>query len=201
MSPAVTEIAPGRSTESGRSDADRHVHEEDPLPRQQVGEDPAQQKAEGGAAGGDRAPDAERLRALLALREGRRDDRQRGRGHERGAQALQRAGGDEHPAGLRQAVQQRGDREDHDADEEHTLAPEEVRRSTAEQQEAAEDERVAVDDPLEARRREVEVGLDRRQGDVRDGRVEHDHELRDADEDEDEPAVGLLLLRHAVLPA
>ena len=42
--------------------------------------------------------------------------------------------------------------------------------------------------------------LDRRQRDVRDRRVEHDHELREADEDEDEPAVGLGLLRHARAP-
>src|SRR3712207_9043426 len=51
--------------------------------------------------------------------------------------------------------------------------------------------RVAVDDPLQVGGREGQVALDRRQRDVRDRRVEDDHELREADEDEDDPAVGL----------
>jgi hypothetical protein len=72
---------------------------------------------------------------------------------------------------------------------EQALASEEVGRAPAEQQEAAEEEGVDVDDPLQADRREVEAGLDRRQRDVHDGRVEHDHELRDADENENEPTV------------
>jgi hypothetical protein len=46
--------------------------------------------------------------------------------------------------------------------------------------------------------REVQALLDRGQRDVHDGRVEDDHELREADDDEDEPAVGFGLL-HAEL--
>ena len=38
-----------------RGDADRHVDEEDPLPRQVLGEDAAEQQADGRAADGDRA--------------------------------------------------------------------------------------------------------------------------------------------------
>ena len=92
----MTLTAPGRSTLSGRfggprlrhvadrerhrGEADRHVDEEDPLPAEQVGEDAAEEQAEGAAAGRDCAPDAERLRALLALRERGGDDRQRGGG-------------------------------------------------------------------------------------------------------------------------
>ena len=53
------------------------------------------------------------------------------------------------------------------------------------------DERVAVDHPLQVRGAEAEVGLDRRQRDVHDGRVEHDHELREAHDHEHEPAVAL----------
>jgi hypothetical protein len=53
----------------------------------------------------------------------------------------------------------------------------------------AEEQGVDVHDPLQPERREVEVRLDRWQRDVHDRRVEHDHELRDADENEDEPTV------------
>ena len=74
---------------------------------------------------------------------------------------------------------------------------EQVTRPPAEQEEAAEDERVAVDDPLQIALAEVEVGPDRGQRDVHDRRIEDHHELGDADEDEDEPAVGLLASRSA----
>ena len=78
--------------------------------------------------------------------------------------------------------------------EEEALAPEQVAGAAAEQQEAAEDERVGVDDPLEVRLGQAEVFLDRRQRDVHDGRVEHDHELREADEDEDDPGIRRVAL-------
>ena len=95
----------------------------------------------------------------------------------------------------REPVQQRGGREDRDAREEEPAAAEQVARAAAEQQEAAEHERVGVDDPLEVRGAEPEVGLDRRQRDVDHRRVEHDHELREADDDEDDPAVALGIAR------
>ena len=176
-------------------EADRHVDEEDPLPAQQVGEDAAEQQAEGAAAGRDRAPDAERLRALLALREGGGDDRERGGGDERAAEALERPGADEPALRRREPVEQRGGREDRDAREEQPAPAEQVARAAAEQQEAAEHERVGVDDPLEVGGAEPEVGLDRRQRDVDHRRVEHDHELGEADDDEDDPAVALDIAR------
>jgi hypothetical protein len=91
----------------------------------------------------------------------------------------------------RQPVQQRREAEDRDAGEEQPAAPEQVTGAAAEQQEAAEHERIAVDHPLQVRGAEPEVGLDRRQRDVHHRRVEDDHELREADDDEDEPAAGL----------
>jgi hypothetical protein len=124
------------------------------------------------------------------LREGRGDDGQRGGGDQRGAEALQAPRGDQHPGRRGEAVEQRGQREQGDAGHEQPAAADEVRRPPAEQQEAAEHERVAVDDPREVGGGEAEVALDRGQGDVHDRRVEHDHELREADEDEHEPAVG-----------
>ena len=79
--------------------------------------------------------------------EGRGDDRQRGRREQRGAEALDGAGGDQPAVRLREAAGERGDGEQHEAGDEHPPAAEQVGEATAEQQEAAERERVGVDDP------------------------------------------------------
>ena len=71
-----------------------------------------------------------------------------------------------------------------EAGEEHGPAADQVAEPAGEQQQAAERDQVRVDDPREARLREVEVLLDRRQCNVHDGRVEHDHQHADAENDE-----------------
>jgi hypothetical protein len=126
----------------------------------------------------------------------RRDDRERGRRDQRGAEALQRPKADQHPGRAREPVQQRGDREDDQPDQEDALAPEQVAGSPAEQQETSEEQRVRVDDPLQVGLAQAEVLLDRRQRDVHDRRVEDDHELRDADQDQDEPGVRGVATAH-----
>ena len=63
------------------------------------------------------------------------------------------------------------------------------------QQKTAEHQRVGVHHPLQAVDGEVQVVLDRRQGDVHDGRVEHDHELGHADQHQDNPPVRVALTR------
>ena len=73
--------------------------------------------------------------------------------------------------------QERGAGEDDQPDDEHAPAADDVGDPPAEQQEAAEEERVGAHDPLQVLLREPEVGLDGRQGDVHDRDVEHDHEL------------------------
>jgi hypothetical protein len=65
--------------------------------------------------------------------------------------------------------------------DEEQLPSEEIGSSTPEQQKAAEHERVGIDDPLQARGREVQAALDRRQRHVHDRCFQDDHELRDAD--------------------
>src|SRR5207248_11218920 len=90
-----------------------------------------------------------RPRALLALGERRRDDRERGGRDESCAQALQPAEADELAGARRKPVQERRRREDDETDEEEPLAAEQVAGAAAEQQEAAEHERVCVDHPLE----------------------------------------------------
>ena len=152
---------------------------------------PPSDEADRAAADRDRRPHAHRLRALGALGERRRDDRERRGSDERGTETLQAAADDEDFRARREPVQERRDREDHDADEEDPLAPDEVTGAPAEQQEAAEDERVRVDDPLQVGVRHLEVGLDRRQRDVHDRRVQDHHELRHADQHQHEPRVDV----------
>ena len=43
----------------------------------------------------------------------------------------------------------------------------------------------------------MQVGLDRGERDVHDGRVEDDHELREADEDEDDPGICCVARMHS----
>ena len=71
------------------------------------------------------------------------DDRQRRGRDERAAEALDAAADDQHRRGLREAVEQRGDREQRDPGHEQPLAPDQVGGAAAEHQEAAEHERVA----------------------------------------------------------
>ena len=62
---------------------------------ERVGEHAAEQHAERAAARDDEAEDAHRLRALARLGEELHQQRERDRGHDRAADALNRAGGDE----------------------------------------------------------------------------------------------------------
>ena len=76
----------------------------------------AGEHADGGARAADRAPDAERLVALGPFLEHRRDDRERSRRDDRRAEPLHGARADQHALGPREAAEERGDREDGDAD-------------------------------------------------------------------------------------
>jgi hypothetical protein len=67
-------------------------------------------------------------------------------------------------------------------------APDAVADRGGRQQQNREGERVGVDDPRQAVPGEAERVLDRRQRDVHDRGVEHDHELRRREHDEREPA-------------
>ena len=89
------------------------------------------------------------------------------------------------------AADGRGDREADQADEEDPLAADDVGDPAADQQQRAEGQRVGGDDPLAGVVGEREVGLRGRQRDVHDRRVEHDHQLGDAEDGEDPPALGV----------
>ena len=78
-----------------------------------------------------------------------------------------------------------------EADHEQPAPAEQVGHAAAEQQEAAEEQRVGVDDPREVVLGEVEVAADRRQRDVDDGCVEDDDELRQRQQRERDPFLVL----------
>ena len=97
------------------------------------------------------------------------------------------------PLGLREAAGQRGEREQDEAGDEQPAAAEQVGHAAAQQQEAAEGERVGVDDPREVVLGELEVAADRRQRDVDDRRVEHDDELRQREQRQGASALSAML--------
>ena len=78
------------------------------------------------------------------------------------------------------------------AADEGPLAAEEVTELAADEQQAAERKGIRRDDPLAAIGREAEIGLRGGQRDVHDGRVEHHHELGDAEERQHCPPVVLV---------
>jgi hypothetical protein len=170
------------------ADPDGDVDDEDPRPAEDVGQDAAEEQAEGAAGAGDRAPDAHRAGAIPALGEGGGDDRQRRGGDQGGAEALHAARDDQHLTRVGESVGGRRRAEERDADQEQLAAADEVGGAAAEEQETTEHQRVGVDDPLQLLGGQVQVLLDRRQGDIDDRRVEHDHELGEADDDEGGPA-------------
>ena len=213
--PEVTNTAPGTSwlcpcasllsreqdrREDEPGDADRDVHEEDPLPGEEIREDAAQEDAGRSAEAADRAPGAERDVALAPLGEGGGEDGERGRRDGGRAETLERPGGDQRLVAPGEAAEKRADRKDDEPAHEDDSASEDVRESATEQHEAAEDERVGADDPLQVVLREAEVDLDRGQRDVYDRDVEDDHELDGANKRQCVPfrAVGR---NHAEAPS
>src|SRR5207247_9029402 len=135
--------------------------EEDPLPAQRVREDPAEEDTGCRAEAADGAPHAEGDVALTALAESGGEDRERSWSDDRGAEPLERTGGDERRLRPGQAGEERSEREDDQAAEKDSLASEQVGGASAQEQKAAEDERIRADHPLQIRFRETEVDLDR----------------------------------------
>ena len=179
-----------RGEESGE-DPNGEVDEEDPVPVDRLRDDAAGEQPDGATGGGDEAVDADRLGLLARLGEHRDDHAEDHRGGQRPADALHEARDHEHLLALGQPADQRGGGEDDEADHHDQLAPGEVAEATGEQQQATEGDQVRVDDPREAGLREMQVGLDRGQCDIHDGRVEDDHQHPRAQHVERDPAVSV----------
>ena len=101
------------------------------------------------------------------------------------------AGGDQHVEVDRGAADRRGGRETQQADHEQPFAAEQISQPAPEQQQAAEGERVGRHHPLAIRVPEAQIPLRRGQRDIHHRRVQHDHQLRDAQHRQDPPPLGV----------
>ncbi len=168
---------------------EQEVHVQAPAPDEPLGEDAAEQQARRAApppAIAPKMPNALPRSCRVGERDGEQCERRRR--EQRSEDALRRARGDEHAEGPGGTADRGGDGEAEQAADERPLAPEQVAEPAAEQQQRAERQRVGGDDPLARVVGEAEVLLRAGQGDVHDRRVQHDHQLRDGDHREDEPA-------------
>ena len=171
-------------------EADGDVDEQAPAPRQQVGEQAAEQHADAGAGRGGRAVHGDRACARGALGEGGRQQRERRRRGDRGADALQRAGAEQPRLRLREAAEQGGADEQAEPGDEDAAPAQQIAQARAQQQQATERQRVCVLHPGQPRGREPEIGVDLRKGGDDDRCVEHDHQLDREDDREDDGGVS-----------
>ena len=170
---------------------DRDVDEQDPSPRQLLGEDPAQQRPGSTAGAGDRAPYPHRPGAGLWLPEGCGEDRQGGGREDRSPESLSSPGADEHGLILSEATEQAGKGEHTETEEEDPTPAEKVGRSPAEEEETGKGERVGIEHPLQLGLRKAKAVLDRRQRHIDDRHVEQHHELGHAGQGEHNPVRNL----------
>jgi hypothetical protein len=172
-----------------RAHTDRDVHEEDPVPVDRLRQHPAREQPDRPAGRGHERVDADRLRLLARLREHRHDHPEDHRRGHRAAGALEEARADQNALAGGDAAQDRGDREHCEPREEDLPAPDQVAEPPGQQQQAAERDQIGVHHPRQRRGREAEVVLDRRQRDVHDRDVEHDHQHPRAEDVQGGPGV------------
>jgi len=135
--------------ENDREHPDGDVDEEDPLPAQRVGEDPAHENSRGGAEAAHCAPDTERDIPLATFVERGGEDRECCRSDDRRAEPLEGTRRDERRLRPGEAGEERREGEDDETAQEDPSAAEEVGRAAAQEQEPAEEERVRADHPLQ----------------------------------------------------
>ena len=176
--------------QSGR-DADRQVHEEDPVPADRLGQHATDEQADRAAGHRDERVDADRLGLLLRLGEHRHDHPEDDRRRQGAADALHEARADQHALGLRDRAQQRRAGEHGEADQEDAALADQVADPAGQQQQPAERDQVGVDDPGEVGLGETKIVLDRGQRHVHDRRVEDDHQHAEAEHVQGCPAVGV----------
>ena len=128
--------------------------------------------------------------------------RQRQRHHERAAEALYRAGGDERVHRRCERSSRRGDGEERDPQREHAAPAEAVAERCARQEEHREGQGVGVHRPLELLDRRAEVDPDHRERRRHDEVVEDDHEEADRGDRErpERPSPGSGLVEHRAAP-
>jgi hypothetical protein len=183
----------------GAGHGDRGEHQVDvqtPAPREVLGKDPAQDQADGAAAGRHRAENAEGPGPFARVIECAHQGAQGGRREHSAEHPLQRPGRDQDDERAGGAADRRGNGESDQARDEHPLAAEHVTQPSAHQQQAAERQRVRRHDPLPVAVGEAQRLLGGRQRDVHDRPVQHHHQLGERNDDKDQPAPvqsGLIL--------
>jgi hypothetical protein len=163
--------------------ADRGVDEEHQPPAL-LHQEAAKHRPRGEPGRDDRPVHAERVAPGAFPLPASHEQRERGRRHDRGADPLHDPRGDEQDRLDCEAAGHAGHHEDDQPDPEHAGLAEQVREPAAKQQEPAEGDRVTADQPLQRGGADVQAGLDRGQRDVDDREVEHHHELRQGQHDQ-----------------
>jgi hypothetical protein len=164
--------------ERDQGDADRHVEPEDPLPGDAVDDGAADHRPERDAEAGHAGPRADREPATVDG-DGVREQRQRERRDDGGADALHGPRRDQRARRGSECRRGRRQREDAEAEDEHAATAEAIAERGAGEQEHRVGQGVGVDRPLQRLDRGAEVGANGRQGGGDDEVVEHDHEERD----------------------
>ena len=185
--PAV--VGQQADTQRVHRDTDGQIDEKYPVPAQRIGQQAAEQHAYASATGAHEAIDPHRLGPLARFGEQIHDQRQRNCGDDCAAQTLHRPRGDEQRLRVRHSAGRGCEREQGDAEQEQPAMPIQIAQSSAEQQEAAERDHVCIDHPDQRGLGKAEIVTDRWQGDIHDGRVEHDHQHAGAKDIEREPAL------------
>ena len=161
----------------GGDQCDGNVDQQRPPPRGELGEGPAEDEPDGGAATGDAAVDPEGPGPLVGLGEGHGEQREGGGRHDGGEGTLQGTGTEEHGRVLGQAAEGGGGGEPEEADEEHPAPSQVVGDPAAEEEQAAEGQGIGAHHPLAIGHRDVQRPLGRGQGHDDHRGVEHDHQL------------------------
>jgi hypothetical protein len=161
--------------DGGRSEQNVDVHA--PTPRQVLREDASQDEPDRTATDRDRAKDPEGLAAVLWVAERRHQCSECGRCEHRAGRTLEGSGDDQNRERRGGAAEGRRRSKGHKRDQERPFAPEYVADPTPKEQQTPEGQRVGRDDPLSLAVVETEGSLCRRQSDIHDCRVKHDHQL------------------------
>ena len=169
-------------SQGGGGQADRDVDQEHGAPAGELDQDAAEDLAGHEADRRHRAVQADGPGPQRSRGEAGGDEGQRSRGDDGRARALDDPGRDQQGGIGGQSPGQAGQREGDQADNEHAAPAEQVGGPAAEDEQAAEGDRVPGDDPAHGVGGHVQLALDRGQGHVDDAEVEHDHERGDEDE-------------------
>ena len=183
-------LAQARRPVPQRHGAQRQVQVERRRPAEVLDDGRAQARPHGRRQPADRAPQADRHRALL-LRKGVEDDRQRGRRQQRRTERLRHARRDQPGDAVGHAASGRRHQEQRHANQEHALAAVGIGQAAGRHQHGGVDDGVGVQHPGHVGRRGArEAAPERAERGVQQGGVERDQEDGDAGDPEDGPGRG-----------